>query len=193
LIADQGQKAPDRAQVIEGLRWLEEGSERGDVSLLFLAGHGITDKTGQFFFLAADSDLEKKELNDTAISRDRIVQTIKKSKGSVVVMFDACRSGANLEVNMNRLPNELSDEGRLAMVYASSSAKLPSYEAEEWGNGAFTKALIEGLSGKADHDNTGSIDADELGLYVRRRVEAMTKKAQIPSGVIASAITLAKH
>jgi hypothetical protein len=34
-------------------------------SLLFLAGHGITDKTGQFFFLAADSDLEKKELTET--------------------------------------------------------------------------------------------------------------------------------
>jgi hypothetical protein len=40
--------------------------------------------------------------------------------------------------------------------------------------------MIEGLSGKADRENTGFIDTDELALYVRRRVLELTSKRQEP-------------
>ena len=48
-----------RAAVLEGLEWLETGSEEGDVNLLFLAGHGITDGANNFYFLATDSNPER--------------------------------------------------------------------------------------------------------------------------------------
>jgi uncharacterized caspase-like protein len=185
--------APDRAAVIKGLQWLQEGFETGDVSLLFLAGLGTSDKAGQFFFLTAESDPDDKDLNDTAISRDRILSTIKPRKGSMVIMFDACRSGSSA-VDLNRLANELNDLKQGAIVYASSTAKNPSFERADWQNGAFTKALIEGLSGKADPFDTGFVSTLQLAEYVRVRVEQLTTKTQTPFFLpdAAPVMTLAK-
>ena len=41
---------------------------------------------------------------------------------------------------------------------------------EAGGTGLFTQALIEGLSGKADLDNTGFVTGNELGLYIQKRI-----------------------
>jgi hypothetical protein len=38
------------------------------------------------------------------------------------------------------------------------------------GNGAFTRALLDGLSGKADRDKRSFVDTEELSSYVRFRV-----------------------
>jgi uncharacterized caspase-like protein len=178
---------PDRLTVLNELKWLV-ATEKGDVSLLFLAGHGITDKQGQFYFLTADSDLANPELDDTAVSRDKILKMIQNRRGPMVVMLDACHSGAGTDaggisvsrVDMNRHPNELSDDGQGVIVYASSQGRELSYESPEWSNGAFTKALIDGLSGAADRDKTGWVEADELGTFVRRTVVSMTKQRQTP-------------
>jgi Caspase domain len=99
----------DRATVLDGLDWLEKGSEEGDVNLLFLAGHGVTDEKGYFYFLPADGLPDS--LRATAVGRDEILRTIKNRKGAMVVMLDTCQSGASADatmpmtspVDMNRL------------------------------------------------------------------------------------------
>ena len=60
-----------------------------------------------------------------------------------------------------------------------------SQENEAWGNGAFTKALIEGLGkpgekAKADFSHTGAITTSELDAYVTERVKSLTDGAQSP-------------
>jgi WD40 repeat protein len=176
----------DRADVLDGLDWLEKGSEEGDVNLLFLAGHGVTDEKGYFYYLAADG--LPSNLRATAVGRDEVLRTIKNRKGAMVVMLDTCQSGASVDasvptgspVDMNRLVNELGDETLGVFLYASALGRQFSYEDAAWGNGAFTKAMIEGLSGKADRENTGFVDTDELALFVRRRVLEMTTRMQEP-------------
>jgi len=176
----------DRSDVLDGLDWLEKGSEEGDVNLLFLAGHGITDDRGYFYYLAADG--LPSNLRATAVGRDEILRTIRNRKGAMVVMLDTCQSGASADagmpivspVDMNRLVNELGDKTLGVFLYASALGRQLSYEDAVWGNGAFTKAMIEGLSGKADRENTGFVDTDELALYVRRRVLDMTTQMQEP-------------
>lgn len=176
----------DRAAVLAGLDWLEKGSEDGDVNLLFLAGHGVTDDKGYFYYLAAD--VVPDNLRATAVGRDEVLRTIRNRKGAMVVMLDTCQSGASVDasvptvssVDMNRLVNELGDKTLGVFLYASALGRQFSYEKAEWGNGAFTKAMIEGLSGKADRENTGFIDTEELSLYVRRRVLDMTMHMQEP-------------
>jgi uncharacterized caspase-like protein len=176
----------DRANVLRGLDWLETDSEEGDVNLLFLAGHGVTDEKGYFYYLAADA--EPDNLRATGVGRDEILRTIRNRKGAMVVMLDTCQSGASIDasvptgspVDMNRLANELGDKTLGVFLYASALGRQFSYEKAEWGNGAFTKAMIEGLSGKADRENTGFIDTEELSLYVRRRVLGMTTQMQEP-------------
>ncbi len=176
----------DRADVLDGLDWLEKGSDESDVNLLFLAGHGVTDEKGYFYYLAADGVPDS--LRATAVGRDEVLRTIKNRKGAMVVMLDTCQSGASVDasvptgsaVDMNRLVNELGDKTLGVFLYASALGRQFSYEDAAWGNGAFTKAMIEGLSGKADRENTGFVDTDELALYVRRRVLDITTRRQEP-------------
>jgi hypothetical protein len=52
---------------------------------------------------------------------------------------------------------------------------------EAWGHGAFTEALIEGLSeGKADFLHNGSVSVSELDAYIAGRVKALTDGRQHP-------------
>jgi uncharacterized caspase-like protein len=177
-----------RADVINGLEWLQTGSQEGDVNLLFLAGHGTSDERHQFYFMAADSD--PGALRATAVSTRELLETIRNLEGTRIVILDACRSGVGADgvvlaassVDMNRVPNELGDKTLGVILYASAQGRQVSFEHRDWQNGAFTKALIEGLGGKADSGNRGYVESDELSVYVRRRVEELTGKmgTQVP-------------
>src|SRR5262249_11703854 len=146
-----------RIDVINGLEWLEKESAEGDVNLLFLAGHGATIEQ-QFYFLAVDSEPEA--MRATAVSKDEILRTIRNRKGAMVVMLDACHSGAGIEaptetsrVDMNRIANELGDQSLGVLLYASARGRQFSFEHADWQNGAFTRAMLEGLAGGAHRHN----------------------------------------
>jgi len=54
-------------------------------------------------------------------------------------------------------------------------------EDDKWGNGAFTKALVEGISGKADYGGKGKITINMLDLYLSERVKVLTGGKQTPT------------
>jgi uncharacterized caspase-like protein len=81
---------------------------------------------------------------------------------------------------MNRLANELGDKTLGVFLYASALGRQFSFEHPDWQNGAFTKALLEGLAGAADREKLGYVETDELAVYVRRRVLRMTDGRQEP-------------
>lgn len=169
-----------RTDVIKGLEWLHKGSEESDVNLLFLAGHGATIDQ-DFYYLAADGDPD--DVRATGVSKDDILRAIRSRKGAMVVMIDACYSGSSASlgsVDMNMLANQLGDQKLGVQFYASSSARQVSFERPEWGHGAFTRALLDGLGGAADSSKLGYIDTEELSLYIRRRVMNLTKDQQVP-------------
>ncbi|MEN8220731.1 MAG: hypothetical protein ABFS56_31145 [Pseudomonadota bacterium] len=66
------------------------------------------------------------------------------------------------------------------IVLASSSGAGVSHEDPSWGHGAFTKALIEGLGGKAIGYNKGVVKLSYLQDYVRERVPELTDNLQRP-------------
>jgi len=174
-----------RSDVLDALEWVERSSEEGDINLLFLAGHGITDDQQHFYYMAADSDPER--ARSTGVGRDEILRTIRNRKGAMVVMLDACHSAdtaaagpKHSRVDMNRLANELGDKSLGVFLYASALGRQFSFEHVDWQNGAFTKAMLEGLKGGADRDKLGYVDTEELSLYVRRRVLQMTNQRQEP-------------
>ena len=56
-----------------------------------------------------------------------------------------------------------------------------SQESAAWGHGAFTEALIEGLSeGEADLLHNGSISVSALDAYIAGRVKDLTEGHQHP-------------
>jgi WD40 repeat protein len=56
LLADSSQDQPTRQNILEALRFFEQ-VEPNDTALLFLASHGLSDKTGNYYFLPQDGEL----------------------------------------------------------------------------------------------------------------------------------------
>jgi uncharacterized caspase-like protein len=101
--------------------------------------------------------------------------------------MDACHSG-NLPIARRSVVgtdvtghiNDLSSAENGAVVFSSSAGSQFSLESPRWGNGAFTKGLLEGLSGKADYNKDGAISVNELNLYVSESVKNLTGGQQTP-------------
>ena len=67
----------------------------------------------------------------------------------------------------------------MVLTKASSTGRQVSLERGDLGNGAFTKAVVEGIDlGKAAID--GSITTSTLDYYVGRRVRQFTDNQQTP-------------
>jgi uncharacterized caspase-like protein len=72
--------------------------------------------------------------------------------------------------------------GTGAAVISSSSGNEFSLEGEQWQNGVFTYAVLQGLkSGKADRNGDGVVTVSELEAYVIETVRTLTAGAQTPT------------
>jgi len=74
------------------------------------------------------------------------------------------------------------------LVYASSIGDQISIESPLWHNGAFTKAIIEGLDGGAQFRNRDYITSTMLELFIKETVPDLTggrqqATASIPIGI----------
>jgi hypothetical protein len=65
-------------------------------------------------------------------------------------------------------------------VFASSTGRQVSIEDVRWNNGAFTKALLEGLGGKADLNRERAVRVNGLASYLANRVKELTEGRQMP-------------
>ena len=175
--------------VKDGLLWLGEKAGPHDLELLFVAGHGLTDAKGKFWFLTYDADPAR--VLSTAVSRDDITGVLYDLPGKKLMFLDACHSGAALEqagarglekssADLNTALNDFSQAEGGVVAYAASTGREFSYERPEWGHGAFTKALIEGLGGKADLLHKGTITTATLDAFLEDRVKELTDGQQHP-------------
>ena len=119
------------------------------------------------------------------MSGDEIARTLLGLKGRAAFFIDTCHSGItarpgqSTNPDLTRALNEINEE-RGVIVFASSAGRELSQESREWGNGAFTKAIIEGIRGKADLRNDGLIRPTLLQAYVTDRVRELTDNKQRP-------------
>ncbi len=121
--------------------------------------------------------------------KGQYVLTASAIPGKLVMFVDACHSrdvmgGRRAAPNVNSLVNELSDVESGAVVFTSSTGKQFSLENDSWQNGAFTKALIEGINGKADLFGKGKNSIKALDAYIAERVKELTSGKQSPTVVI---------
>ncbi|MBI4970125.1 MAG: caspase family protein [Rhodospirillales bacterium] len=174
------------AALRQGLDWLKATASPLDATMLFLAGHGVDDAAGRYFFLPHDAD--PAGLEASALSYADLRATLAALPGKAVFFIDSCHSGAALggrtdqaASDTTRIVNDLKSGENGIIVFASSSGHQLSQESAAWGNGAFTKALIEGLSGSADLLKRGYATAAMLQVYVGDRVRDLTGGAQTPA------------
>lgn len=168
--------------VLDGLDWLKQNVTANDVGVMFVAGHGMNDKLGGYYFMPHNADLDK--LARTGVSQSEIKQTFANLPGHTVFFIDTCYSGGVMgNVRTSGFLNDLASAENGAVVFTASSAGQLSQENSAWGNGAFTKSVVEGLNGKADAFNSGVVTAKGLDFYVDGRVKSLTKGQQTPVSI----------
>lgn len=190
----------NRQNILDGLRWLRESVGERDAGVVFMAGHG--DRVGSaYYFIPGDPDVlpsrvdfkstqefdawKLKNAPQRWIPGEEIARTLLGLKGRAAFFIDTCHSGINARPGQTTNPdltkalNEINEE-RGVIVFASSTGKELSQEDPSWGNGAFTKAIIEGIRGGADFRKDGLIRPSTLQSYVTDRVMELTKREQRP-------------
>jgi len=184
-----------RDDVVDGLDWLKREVTARDVGIMFLAGHGMNDNAGKYYFLPYNADPSK--LLRTGVPQNDIKDTLNMLAGKALFFVDSCHSGNALGTAKTRgigsdtdaFVNELASAENGVVVFAASTGRQLSQEDKAWGNGAFTKAVVEGLSGKADFQKTGKITHKGLDYYVAERVKVLTKGTQSPVSIAPQGIT----
>ncbi len=173
--------------LLDGLEWLQRQATAKDLAVLFLAGHGITDpSTGLYYFLPYDADTSA--IKRTMLPESEIRDTLAAIPGKVLLFLDSCHSGKVFAANQTRgmadltaFISELASAENGVVVFAASTGRQSSQESPAWKNGAFTKALIEGLNGRADTQKTGRVTLNMLDLYISERVKELTDGRQTPT------------
>jgi hypothetical protein len=155
-----------RAAVQDGLAWLAREADASAVSVLFFSVHGGHDEKGYSISLALDEGAASDVLLGTELSG-----ALAKIHGRVIVLVDACESGALAAPELASVHS--------ATVIAACRAEQSSWGQEERSDrphGFFVIALCEALSGLADTDQDGVVTLSELESYIGTRSGALTRQ-----------------
>lgn len=177
-------KEASKSEVEAGFQWLRQNVTARDTVIVFFAGHGFNDGPG-YYFMTHEADLDR--LASTAVPFQTIRASLASLPGRVVVFVDTCHSGNAIGKALPRRAsdptvaiNDLASSENGLVVFASSTGEQLSQEDPAWGNGAFTKAVVEGLLGAADFKKRGRVTYKGLDAYVADRVDELTKGEQTP-------------
>lgn len=191
LLTDAGAKRDD---ILDGLEWIRREMTARDVGVVFMAGHGVNDSDGVYYYLPQDTDPDR--LKRTGVIFTEIRNTLASLPGKALFFVDTCHSGNVLGTgrraigsDLTAVVNELSSAENGVIVFAASTGRQAAQESPEWGNGAFTRAVVEGMSGKADVGRTGRVTHKMLDLYVSERVKGMTRGTQSPVTIVPQGIS----
>ncbi len=175
--------------IIDALEWLNTNATQKDVAIVFVAAHGYNER-GNYYILPHNGDPES--LRKTAVDWRNFADILGNLPARILLFLDTCQSGGfdpellasfrGSPVDNTEAIRELASEEFGVVVMAASTGRELSLERSEWGHGAFTKAIIEGLEeGKADYSNDGIIHIRELDQYVSERVKILTNGKQHPT------------
>ena len=170
-----------------------ETPDEEDLVFIFIATHGLpNDQNTDIYFFTPSTDVNLPSAD--AVSRTDLLGQLQASKaGKIVIMLDACHAGSFSSAGLafrgadaaevNRLLKGIGSAQEGVAVLMSSSASERSQESEKFcgGHGAFSCALHDGLSGKANTDGNEYVELRELSDYVFRRVKEMSGGVQNPA------------
>jgi len=170
-----------------GLEWLEKEVTSRDVGIIYLAGHGMNDEKQTYWYLPFDADRDR--LRTKAIAQEDIRRTLHNLAGKSILFLDTCHAGQVMKlagirgsVDINSVINDFTAAEIGAIVFSSSKGNEDSVELSDYQNGAFTKALIEGVKdGRADFLGKKTITPSELDAWVTQRVKELTGGKQHPT------------
>ena len=185
----------DRIRSVLGTQ-LRRQAEKDDMVIVFLAGHGTTERDAS----SPDGDgLEKyilphnadpKDLYATGLPMNEIARVFQRiGSERLVFITDTCYSGASggrtipvtgTRASLSAAFLDRLSRGKGRVILAASDANEVSAEKDELQHGVFTYYLLEALRGKGDFDGDGVITVDEVYRYVSEKVPLATGQEQHP-------------
>jgi WD40 repeat protein len=162
-----------RENLLEGLNWLQSQLKRGDLGVVFFAGHGMRDPNGNaFHLLPVDANID--DLATTAISQVDIRRFCSETSGDArrLLVIDACYSGALDPAESFR---DLNSDDFGVFVMTSSQDDERSWELDDLRGGVFTSWLNRGLAGGAKYGDE-YVDDWDLGKYVQTTVSGFVRE-----------------
>src|SRR4051794_2406881 len=150
---------------------------RGRTLLLYLALHGGSDRDGPYLL---PDDADARPVAENRLRLSAVLDRLAKLPEDVnkILVLDATQFQSRWELGM--LHNDFARglaalEPRIAaiprlLVLSATDVDQRSWSCDALGQTIFASSLIEGLAGGAKGDD-GRIDAEELYLHVRARVE----------------------
>jgi hypothetical protein len=142
-----GKKAT-RKELLASVEWMCENAKENDLAILFIACHGICTAEGESVFSTRDGDVRPREIK----------KILAKLPCHAIVVNDACQSG--------NWPKEFPVDPMPANVTALCCCQSTQNSETE-----FDITLFEALYGKADYNNDGVVDLDEVIKYCGLRIK----------------------
>jgi uncharacterized caspase-like protein len=183
LLTNQYATINDITEALNAISTINEN----DIAIIFMAGHGVKDKDGTFYFQTSNGTLDDPGVG--GISWNILGEYLSKIKGRVILFLDACHSGSIVTETV--VPNdELAHQffaGKRSgiMVFSVSKGRQYSMESPDIGGGygIFTYMLTQGLSERSkevDINGNGYVEFMELVDYVSQYVDRETNGVQTP-------------
>lgn len=174
-------------QAFYDLAYLWDDKQIGvnDVLLIFISSHGkITNN--RFRILQTGYDPKYQDISIDF--KETILNILAPINCKKLIFLDACHSGGAKDGfgAVSKAVVDLANSQPGVSTLSSCSSTEKSYEDPKWGNGAFTKALLEAFGDVQCTDINGSFRADtngdsivrlgELYEFLRRRVPELVKQ-----------------
>ena len=195
-------KKASRSNILTELEHLKRNVHQGDVVLVTMSGHGVTNAAGNFFFLPYDlpDDFNEDRLRDKAISWAELGDSLREltqnpGAAMTVLVMDACHSGSLVAAGARGavlLDNEIGKSlaefqnktpAGLFVIGACRGNQTASENAH-WKHGALTLALLEAIEGKhrgqpgkvplPDGGERGWVSLEDVVRYADDRVKELT-------------------
>lgn len=148
-----------------------------DLLVIFVSGHGLGAYDGSFRLAASDYD--GPFMQETSLDFEQeIVNYLQSLPCRKLFLVDACHSGTT---SGSGLAGIAARKNGLNMLVSCQSDEY-SYEDDSWQNGAFTRALVQGLQNFAAHPATldqnadSALDLNELFGFIQKEVPALVEK-----------------
>lgn len=189
--AADGRLQPVKANIEHSLSQLALAGAN-DTVVLYVAGHGHGGFVGEDYrFLTTDAEKGAAGgwLESSVVAWTEFQRALDAARGRKLLFVDTCRSAGALGAS---LINDAVTGG--AAVYFASGKQQDALERKEFGggHGAFTYALIEGLTGAAKFNDEPTVTTKGLAFYVLNRVRKLTERRQEPRDVILEDFELVK-
>lgn len=170
-----------------------------DLIVVFISSHGKVIDGDRYVLLPSDYDPQYEEITTIDFNED-ILKRLRNLDGNKLLFIDACHSGSAgsrsfSDAAASKMMNDLINATAGMEIFASCADNEFSYEDPSWGNGAFTKAIIEAFNnetvdidgkkvnadiytefnGVKDKGSDGIITIEELKEFVQKRVPYLVK------------------